>query len=93
MDVTSRSQRQREAQERIDAQSLLVASLPPGSEDHRRSVKLLLLLQDGLFVLRETEALLASIRRRSAFEQGSTYDPLAQGLLCHCGVGGTPADA
>ncbi len=52
--------RQRFTQERIDAQQLLVASLRPGTEEHRLSVKVLLLLQDALHLLIEAEALLAA---------------------------------
>ena len=50
-------------QRRIEAQSALVATLTPGSPEHRLATNVLLLLQDGLFLLSETEGLLERIRR------------------------------
>ena len=60
------STRQRDTQERIDAQLRAVASLVPGTAEHRLSVKVLLLLQDAMHLLVEMEALLEAIRRNSS---------------------------
>ena len=57
------SSRQKDTQKRIEAQQAVIASLRPGSAEHRLSVKVLLLLQDALHLLVETEALLADARR------------------------------
>lgn len=44
-------------QERIDAQRVIVASLVPGSDEHKLATKILLLLQDSLHLMNEIDAL------------------------------------
>lgn len=52
-------------QARIDAQITIVAGLAPGSDAHRVSTSVLLLLQDGLFVLSQTKMMVEAARRQA----------------------------
>ena len=53
------------AQLRIDAQQQIIAKLKPGSDAHRASVQVLLLLQDSLHVLSETDELLVRLAEQN----------------------------
>ena len=60
------STRQIATHSRIDEQLALVATLTPGTVEHRFSVNVLLLLQDALHVLQQVEALMAAARQQNA---------------------------
>ena len=65
-EIARLSARQIATQGRIDEQLKYVASLTPDTAEHRLAVKVLLLLQDGLHVFQEVDALLASARQQDA---------------------------
>ena len=52
-------------QVRIDSQAALVAKLKPGTKDHSIATSVLLLLQDSLFVLSQTQMLLRAAREQT----------------------------
>jgi hypothetical protein len=53
----------RESMANIQRQRALVDRLEPGSEQHKRAVELLLLLQDSLHALTEARELLDKVRK------------------------------
>lgn len=59
------------AQGRIEAQMAIVATLRPGSPDHRVATSVLLMLQDSLFVMSQAEMLLKAVRQHSDAEAGN----------------------
>ncbi len=63
-EIVSSAGRHGATRERIEAQIALVAALTPGSREHRIATRVLLLLQDGLFLLTETDGLLRAAGRR-----------------------------
>ena len=59
-----------DAMTRIDSQAAIVARLVPGTEDHRTATSVLLLLQDSLFVLSQTNMLLRAAREQTRQRSG-----------------------